>query len=63
VSDTAFTAADEDSDTDDAPKTRFPDLHGAIEAAISALGGAVLPKLNWSAPKVRIPPRDEDAIA
>jgi hypothetical protein len=29
----------------------FPDLNVKIEQAIDQLGGAVLPKLNWSAPK------------
>jgi hypothetical protein len=29
---------------------RFPELHAEIEAAIARLGGAVAPKLNWSAP-------------
>jgi hypothetical protein len=29
----------------------FPELNAKIEAAIHRLGGAVLPKLNWSAPK------------
>jgi hypothetical protein len=28
----------------------FPELAGAIDAAIASLGGAVTPKLNWSAP-------------
>ena len=28
----------------------FPDLFAQIDAAIAALGGQVLPKLNWSAP-------------
>ena len=51
--DSAFTAEDDDDDaSDDAPQTRFPELHAAIEAAIVRLGGAVFPKLNWSAPKV-----------
>jgi hypothetical protein len=30
----------------------FPELEAAIAAAIGELGGAVCPKLNWSAPKV-----------
>lgn len=29
---------------------RFPGLHGAIAAAITQLGGAVAPRLNWSSP-------------
>ena len=28
----------------------FPELFAQIDAAIAALGGRVLPKLNWSAP-------------
>jgi hypothetical protein len=30
----------------------FTELKAAITSAIAALGGAVMPKLNWSAPKV-----------
>lgn len=33
-----------------APAPRFPSLETAIEDAITRHGGAVLPKLNWSAP-------------
>ena len=29
----------------------FPELEREIEVAIQELGGAVLPKLNWSSPK------------
>lgn len=29
---------------------RFPGLHAAIAAAITQLGGAVAPRLNWSSP-------------
>jgi len=38
------------SDSDDNCPT-FPDIEAAIRTAIADLGGAVLPKLNWSAPK------------
>jgi len=38
------------SDSDDNPPS-FPEIEGSIHAAITDLGGAVLPKLNWSAPK------------
>lgn len=46
----------DDSDGDDGddgenPAQNFPEVHGAIIAAIAELGGAVYPKLNWSAPK------------
>ncbi|KAM0939498.1 putative Cell division cycle protein [Dioscorea sansibarensis] len=37
------------SGADDAPS--FPDLEAAVTRSIADLGGAVLPKLNWSAPK------------
>ncbi|KAM7207368.1 D123 domain containing protein [Naviculisporaceae sp. PSN 640] len=33
------------------PNKRFPELHNSINNAIKSLGGAVAPKLNWSAPK------------
>lgn len=31
----------------------FPQIAAAIQSAIVALGGAVVPKLNWSCPKVK----------
>ncbi|KAK4123228.1 D123-domain-containing protein [Parathielavia appendiculata] len=47
-----------DSDSDEPasaprlpPDIRFPILHAEITSAISSLGGAVAPKLNWSSPK------------
>ncbi|RYC55430.1 hypothetical protein CHU98_g10779 [Xylaria longipes] len=47
-----------DSDSDDAdeppklpPNKRFPELHQLIKDKIAELGGAVAPKLNWTAPK------------
>lgn len=47
-----------DSDSDDVdeppkppPNQRFPDLHQLIKDKIAELGGAVAPKLNWTAPK------------
>ncbi|KAI0455383.1 D123-domain-containing protein [Xylaria acuta] len=47
-----------DSDSDDAdeppklpPNRRFPELHQLIKDKIAELGGAVAPKLNWTAPK------------
>jgi len=39
------------SDGDDVTEADFPELEEQISASISRLGGAVLPKLNWSAPK------------
>ena len=32
--------------------TSFPQVAAAVQVAIAALGGAVVPKLNWSCPKV-----------
>jgi hypothetical protein len=49
--------SDSDSDSDEPatarqpPNLRFPAFHAEITAAISSLGGAVAPKLNWSSPK------------
>ncbi|KAJ0975166.1 hypothetical protein J5N97_017131 [Dioscorea zingiberensis] len=40
---------DRQSPADAAPS--FPDLEDAVNRSITALGGAVLPKLNWSSPK------------
>jgi hypothetical protein len=51
--DSAFTAEDEASDEEGEPLPSFPEVEAAIGAAIERLGGAVIPKLNWSAPKVR----------
>ncbi|EXC25621.1 hypothetical protein L484_009926 [Morus notabilis] len=45
----------EDSDADKSeqpgPPLSFPELELAVKASIETLGGAVFPKLNWSAPK------------
>lgn len=44
--------SDSDSDSDsDAEAPAFPELESEVEQSISALGGAVVPKLNWSSPK------------
>ena len=51
--DSAFGPDDEESEGEDAAVPHFPELEAAIEAAIARLGGAVFPKLNWSAPKAR----------
>ncbi|KAI0014177.1 D123-domain-containing protein [Xylariaceae sp. FL0662B] len=48
---------DSDSDSDEEeppslpPNQRFPELHQTIKNKIAELGGAVAPKLNWTAPK------------
>lgn len=36
------------------PSEKFPELHKIIKDAIEALGGAVVPKLNWTVPKVQL---------
>ncbi|KAK1637210.1 D123-domain-containing protein [Colletotrichum phormii] len=48
----------EEDDSDDEPEAdcrppneRFPEIHHEIKERIKELGGAVAPKLNWSAPK------------
>ena len=51
LDDSAFSPDDEASEDEDAAGPHFPELEAAIEAAIERLGGAVFPKLNWSAPK------------
>ncbi|XXG96508.1 RNA-splicing factor [Hypoxylon texense] len=48
--------SESDSDEEDEaprlpPNQRFPELHQAIKDKIAELGGAVAPKLNWTAPK------------
>jgi hypothetical protein len=47
--------ADDDSgysdDEDPDPAEGWRDLHDQIESTVAELGGKVLPKLNWSAPK------------
>lgn len=40
-----------DPDADHPLRPEFPELEAAIDAAIAELGGAALPKRNWSAPK------------
>lgn len=44
-------AADEDEDEDEDPAAEWREVHTAIKATIAELGGKVVPKLNWSAPK------------
>ena len=43
---------DAESDEDSEPVPSFPELTQQISSAIESLGGAVLPKLNWSSPRV-----------
>ena len=40
---------EEDESTD--PSEAWPDVHQKIKSTISELGGSIMPKLNWSAPK------------
>lgn len=42
---------DSDSDDEEDPSLLWSDLHTRICSTIAELGGKVLPKLNWSAPK------------
>lgn len=42
---------DDDDDCGDSTQPRFPEVEAAIAKAIERHGGAVFPKLNWSAPK------------
>uniref|UniRef100_A0A0E0MUR8 Cell division cycle protein 123 n=1 Tax=Oryza rufipogon TaxID=4529 RepID=A0A0E0MUR8_ORYRU len=51
-SDLFFDSADDDDRDADSPlRPAFPELEAAVDSAIAELGGAALPKLNWSAPK------------
>ncbi|XP_024544364.1 cell division cycle protein 123 homolog [Selaginella moellendorffii] len=42
---------DEEDGGEQQQQPSFPELEAEVEASIRRLGGAVLPKLNWSAPK------------
>ncbi|GJP41469.1 hypothetical protein CLOM_g1143 [Closterium sp. NIES-68] len=42
---------EEDDEAEEPEVPAFPALEAAVDAAIARLGGAVLPKLNWSCPK------------
>ncbi|OAA44758.1 cell division cycle protein 123 [Metarhizium rileyi] len=44
-------SGDEDEPPRLPPNERFPETHNKIKETIAELGGAVAPKLNWSAPK------------
>lgn len=41
---------EEDDDETEDPSTKFKAFHEEVEKTIKDLGGAVMPKLNWSAP-------------
>jgi hypothetical protein len=43
--------ANDDGEGDTDPAAQWREIHNAIKATIKELGGNVLPKLNWSAPK------------
>lgn len=57
-----FSGSDEDytdSDTDNSvsiqylkPSEQFPEIHEKIRTAVNSMGGSVIPKLNWTVPKV-----------
>ncbi len=49
-SDSGF-GTDSDSDDEVDPSASWQELHAKIGSTIAELGGKVLPKLNWSAPK------------
>jgi hypothetical protein len=57
ISDTdsgVYSSAENDGDDDDQdvdPAAQWRDFHDTIEQTIEDLGGKVVPKLNWSAPK------------
>ena len=42
---------DREEEQEEDPSTAWPDIHHRVQDAIKKLGGAVYPKLNWSAPK------------
>ena len=48
-----FSSAELDSDDDEEedPSSQWQEVHQAIKNVIAELGGKVVPKLNWSAPK------------
>lgn len=50
-SDSESDVAENKSEEEDQPQFSFLQLNDQIAAAIQDLGGAVVPKLNWSAPK------------
>lgn len=42
---------DEEEDEDEDPSSEWPEIHQSIKSTIAELGGKIVPKLNWSAPK------------
>ena len=42
---------DDDANDELLERPSFPEFAAAVRAAIAELGGAILPKLNWSAPR------------
>ncbi|KAK1661327.1 hypothetical protein QYE76_049486 [Lolium multiflorum] len=51
ASELIFDSCSDDDDEESLLRPAFPELEAAVDAAIAELGGAALPKLNWSAPK------------
>ncbi|KAM0927323.1 hypothetical protein ACQ4PT_002806 [Festuca glaucescens] len=51
ASELIFDSSSDDEDEENLLRPAFPELEAAVDAAIAELGGAALPKLNWSAPK------------
>lgn len=50
-SDTKYDDDDDDDDDENSdPSLKFKEFHAQVSRAINSLGGAVMPKLNWSAP-------------
>ena len=49
--DSEIEGEDEEEDEPTDPSEAWPDVHQKIKSTISELGGSVMPKLNWSAPK------------
>jgi hypothetical protein len=43
--------SDDDEDEDEDVAAEWRDIHAAISKTIAELGGSIVPKLNWSAPK------------
>lgn len=57
----ALSSCDELSESDSdhsvsyyVPSEKFPEVHENIKNAIKTLGGVVVPKINWTVPKVDI---------